>query len=814
MTKPTALLVLFTFLFTSNRAAAGSLDFSKEILPILSNKCFICHGPDTRKDSELRLDSFDGATKLRDGKRAISPESPDKSEILLRIFDSEDPMPPKDAEKQLTEEERNLLSSWVKQGGDYKKHWAYIPPVRMSGKAIDAFIAKDLEKRGYTFAPEADPAILARRAALVLTGLPPEQEQLNTFLSNKSSDAYSRLIEDLMSSPRYGEHQARYWLDAIRYGDTHGLHLDNRRGIFPFRDWVVKALNNNLPLDKFIQWQLAGDLLPNPTMEQLVATGFVRMNPSTAEGGAIPEEFQAKNNFDRVETLGTVLLGTSLTCVRCHTHKYDPIPQVEYYRLMAFFNSTAEGPMDGNAYIYGPVQKVPENPADWDGWTTTQQQRNRLVDTLDSLTIDTLITHAIDFKEGTFDEWTMSRDISIDERPPEKVIGTPVTGFPGKIKDRLPKPGKARWISFSLTVPRSQTMRLSFAGGKQSKVYVNDSLTESNARVQSLHFDKGKHSVRLKITGTSEKKAAFEIRISNPWQTLAKKKNWSQCSADERLRMLADPNGAKIDPNIAKKAANLAHELIRLEGSLTTTLIAKDLSKPRETHLLNRGEYDQPKGEPLKPGILNVMGPFPKGAPSNRLGLAQWLTARDHPVVARTMINRIWQRIYGDGLVRTPEDFGLQGQQPTHPELLDWLAVELIESGWDLKHMLRLMLKSKTFKQDSAHRTEIDDPENRLFARGPSHRLDAEVLRDIALWSSGLLESHVGGEGVKPYQPAGMWKALTHPASNTVEYAPDTGKQVFRRSLYVYWKRTSPHPMMTLFDAPSRETSCVKRSRS
>jgi hypothetical protein len=483
-----------------------------------------------------------------------------------------------------------------------------------------------------TLAPRADRATLARRAALVLTGLPPEPEVFEKYLADKNPGAYGDFVATLLESSYFGEHQARYWLDAIRYGDTHGLHLDNRRGIFPFRDWVVRAFNDNLPLDDFITWQLAGDLLPNSTITQKIATGFVRMNPTTAEGGAIAAEFQAKNNFDRTETLGTVMLGMTLTCARCHTHKYDPITHDEYFSLLAFFNSTAESPLDGNKYDHGPAMKAPANPGEW------------------------------------------------------KLLNA---------------------------------------------------------------FEK-------KIEGATDPQKSFT----------------------------------------------------------TTTLVASELPKPRVTKVLQRGEYHSPFGDPLQPDVPAVMGSFPDDAPRNRLGLAQWLTSSDHPLVARVLINRMWQRVFGYGLVRTPEDFGLQGEQPTHPELLDWLAVELQEKNWDLKHVLQLMVMSRTFQQSSKRRADHDDPENRLFARGPGFRLDAEVIRDIALWSSGLLDGTMGGEGVKPYQPVGLWKALMHPGSNTKNYVQDKGALLYRRSLYVYWKRTSPHPMMSLFDAPNRESSCVKRSRT
>ena len=682
------LIIASKFLVISQVHSAQDepVDFAREILPILSNKCFACHGPDSKKPSQLRLDSFAAATADRDGVRAINTDKVQESEILFRIHDKEDPMPPEDAEKQLTEGERKLLSQWIKGGGQYAEHWAFVLPKKEKGKeGIDDFVSASLKKEDINFAPEAERSVLARRVALVLTGLPPEPSQLSKFLADDSPEAYGHLVDSLISNPRYGEHQARYWLDAVRYGDTHGLHLDNKRGIYPYRDWVVKAFNDNLPFDQFITWQLAGDLLPSPTLEQRVATGFVRMNPTTAEGGAIPKEFQAKNNFDRTETLGTVLLGSTMTCARCHTHKYDPIEQVEYYKLFAFFNSTSEGSMDGNRYEYAPVLRAPASGQDWEAWGVLESERVAI-------------------------------------------------------------------------------------------------LEEASKLLESV---KG-----------------------------LDKKAWGGSDDSARFAMIIDPNGSWKGQGLQSRAIDLNKKTGEIQKRFTTTLVTEDLKKPRETKILQRGEYNLPTGDPLEPGVPAVMGSLPKEAPKNRLGLAQWLVSSDQPLVSRVLINRIWQRIFGHGLVRTPEDFGLQGEQPTHPALLDWLAVEFQESGWDLQHMLRLMVNSRTFKQDSKWRKEVQDPDNRFFARGQTYRLDAEVIRDIGLWASNLLDPTMGGEGVKPYQPVGMWSALMHPASNTKKYVRDKGQRLYRRSIYVYWKRTSPHPMMTLFDAPVRESSCVMRSRS
>jgi len=690
-------LVGFMLLIMNPLLKAEDVDFARHVLPILSNKCFVCHGPDSNDVDMLRLDTEALATADRGGYRAIDQQKPRKSVALHRITSAEQPMPPADAEKQLTSAEREILTSWIKQGGRYARHWAFVAPVKNRPQSrrnaprseiIDGFVEDQLDDAGVSFNEAASKSTLARRVSLVLTGLPPELELLDTYLNDSSAQAYSNLVESLLASSRYGEHQARYWLDAVRYGDTHGLHLDNRRGIYPYRDWVIRALNENLPFDQFITWQLAGDLLPQPTLEQRVATGFVRMNPSTAEGGAIPAEFQAKNNFDRTETLGTVLLGMTLTCSRCHTHKYDPITQTEYYQLLAFFNSTAESAMDGNSYTYNPVIKAPQDQEGWQHWREVEAEKIRLIQ-----------------------------------------VGNGLIG---------------------------------------------DQVELSEQQVQQ----------------------------------------WEAADTEGRLAQLADVNGPfAIEDAHAETVALLAREQEAVKG-YTTTLVAKELDNPRETKVLHRGEYNQPQGDSLVPGVLSVMGKFPEGAPRNRLGLAMWLTSDDHPMMSRVIVNRLWSRVFGVPLVRTPEDFGVQGEHPTHPELLDWLAVDFRENDWDIKDMLRLMVHSRTFKQSSAWRQTVDDPENRLFARGPSYRLDAEVLRDIGLWASGLLSPHMGGEGVKPYQPDGMWKALAHPGSNTKQYVRDQGELLYRRSLYVYWKRTSPHPMMTLFDAPDRESSCVQRQRT
>ncbi|MDD7983874.1 PSD1 and planctomycete cytochrome C domain-containing protein [Lentisphaera marina] len=786
-------ITIFIISCVALSAHAKKPDFAKEVLPILSDKCFACHGPDAKK-KDIRLDSFEHATKDLDGYKAIDPDNLEESEVIYRMFDEDDPMPPKDAEKQLTKEEREILTQWIKGGAKYAKHWAYVPPIKdREHKNIDEFIKAEFPK-GKTFAPEADKRTLARRASLTLRGLPPSIDELNTFLNDQGPRAYESYLDRLLASSSYGEHQARYWLDAIRYGDTHGLHLDNRRAIYPYRDWVIMALNENLSMKDFITWQLAGDLLPNPSLEQQVATGFIRMNPTTGEGGAIPEEFQAKNNFDRVENLGTVLLGTSMQCVRCHTHKYDPIYHDEYFKLMAFFNNTAESPVDGNRYDYAPVVKAPSNIHDWKAWNKLRAQgktsRKPVFTAIETQNSKTATPKA---KYQTYTFEMSQLDKQVDGLKLEILNDKQLKNDNPKTKQFYIKKIKATFL---------------FNDGKEKELEFDSiSGTSSHNRfnVDNILKKKSNPGWRIDLTKSFNHNATL---------TLAERLN---TQAGDKL---------KIELHIATHAIDLKRfkfstgmHLVpqtpfeKIEHRFATTMVAKE-GKVRPTYLLDRGEYNMPKGEALEADVPAIFGKMPDSAPKNRLGLAQWLTSPEHPTVARVLVNRIWQRVFAYGLVRSPEDFGLQGDHPTHPELLDFLALEFHKDNWDLKKTLKKMLMSKTFRQSSAFRKDINDPENKLFARGPSYRMDAEIIRDIGLWSSQLLDKQMGGEGVKPYQPAGMWLAMAHPSSNTKIYERDKGKKLYRKSLYVYWKRTSPHPMMSLFDAPDREVSCVKRNRS
>ena len=802
----------------TNAAMSSEIDFANEVLPILSDKCFVCHGPDTFEETSLKLDSFDGATADLGGYRAIDPENLDNSEMLHRVFSEDDPMPPEDAQKQLTAREKEVLEAWVLSGGAYSTHWAFVRPTNTGPtlpkhQAIDHFVGEKLAQAGASLATEADRTTLARRVSLVLTGLPPSVELLNRYLEDDRPDAYARLVDELLESPRFGEHQARYWLDAVRYGDTHGLHLDNRRGIYPYRDWVVRAFNQNLPLDDFIRWQLAGDLLPQPSMDQTVATGFVRMNPSTAEGGAIAQEFQAKNNFDRTETLGTVLLGMTLTCSRCHTHKYDPITQTEYYQLFAFFNSTAEHSMDGNAYEYGPVARAPKDQASWDQWQQLRNLRQTLLSEIreNASQATNLKAYALKASQFRLGKFLVSPSLPKGTDRPPLSEWTEVEALTPESKIELTLDDSVRHVRFQVKNDVDQTLRLTHPGSSIVDGRV-EGLDEVEVVDSQLRLPAGTHEVELTFKGV-QKDQTLTLRLDTPWKEVSSKP-FGQLPEDLCFTLAADLMGPLADKQLVSKVSQYLQDEKVAESRFTTTLVAKELPNPRDTFVLRRGEYNLPVGEPLVPDVPAIMGALPENAPRNRLGLANWLTSPENPLVSRVVANQLWQRVFGLGIVRTPEDFGVQGERPTHPRLLDWLAIQLRDHGWDQKEMLRTMVLSRTFRQSSARRPDLKDPENRLFARGPRYRLDAEVLRDIGLWSSGLLDPTQGGEGVKPYQPDGMWLAMAHPGSNTKKYQKDQGDRLYRRSLYVYWKRTSPHPMMTLFDAPDRESSCVQRSRT
>jgi hypothetical protein len=896
-----------------------AIDFNKQIRPILSENCFACHGPDeAKRKAKLRLDIKEGAFgKLRDGGFAIVPGKPDDSVLVDRITSEAETevMPPPVSKKKLKPEQIALLKKWVAQGAPWSTHWAFVAPKKTDlpkvrtpaweRNPIDAFILARLEPQGLLPSPEAEKTTLIRRVTLDLIGLPPTPEEVDAFLADKSADAYEKVVDRLLQSPRYGEHMARFWLDAARYGDTHGLHLDNYREIWPYREWVIKAFNANLPYDQFVIEQLAGDLLPNATLEQQIATGYNRCHVSTSEGGSIDEEVYVRNVLDQVDTNGTVFLGLTVGCARCHDHKYDPIKTKEFYQLFAFFNNIDGGALDGNLARWAPFVKV-----------TTPEQKEALAkleervaavqksvaeevakvpydDSLDAKESeqaeraeyvwidDELPKGAKSSSDGTTDgKWnfvskpdhpvfsgnksvlrsaqgrsqhyfenaqpglrvgegdTLFTYVYLDPaKPPKEIMLQWNTGnwlhraywgenlidwgadnTPERMRfGDLPETGK--WVRLEVEAKK--------VGLKPGMTITGWAFTQHDGTV---YWDKA--GIMTKIPQADQpfdtltawvraQKALGGAGLPKEIQDIVKlerdKRNEQQ---KKQLRAYFLEYGysktrTALEP-LNKQLAAVQKERDELDRQIPATLVFKERSEVRPAYILKRGEYDQ-KGEKVERDLPGFLPPLPKDAPHNRLGFAQWLVAPEHPLTARVEVNRLWQQCFGTGLVKTAEDFGAQGEPPSHPELLDWLAVQLREDGWDVKKMMKRIVTSATYRQSSRVTKDrlAKDPANRLLSRGPRYRLDAEMLRDQALAVSGLLVEKIGGPSVKPPQPAGLWEAVGYSGSNTVKFVADTGhEKVHRRSLYTFWKRTAAPPQMTLADAPSREACVVRRERT
>ncbi len=892
--------------------AESDLSFSADIRPLISKYCVSCHGPDkANRKADLRLDVKEGALADLGGYAAIVPGKPEESEFYLRMVtqDEDDLMPPPDAKNPMSPEDIEILKQWIADGAPYEAHWAFSAPVRKSipevadprwsRNPIDAFLFDKMTDSGLTPQDEAPKETLLRRAFLTLTGLPPSPSDMTRFMNDDSEDAYEKQVDLLLNSKKYGEHRARYWLDAARYGDTHGLHLDNERAIWPYRDWVIKALNENKPFDEFTIEQLAGDLLPNPSLDQLVATGFNRCNVTTSEGGAIPEEFAVRYGVDRINTLTTVWMGVTVGCAQCHDHKFDPFTQKEFYQLFAYYNNLDENAMDGNAFIYPPTVQLTkesdkEKLADFDrkieridkairlnlasidyedpgvGYST--RERKDYVWIEDEIPAGAKASDSDggwQFVSGagypTYEgikshrrNATGSEQHFFTEADEELVIGEGDTLFtyvyldpiktPKSImlqfhaKDwehrafwgedliphgkgegaghqwmgDLPEPGQ--WIRLEVPVDLvglSPGDRLDGWAFSQfdGTVYWDHSGIHTNIPQGDEGFDS--FAAWLDFIGQVDGKGLPEGLAS-----IAKKNAEKRSGAE--IQILRDyflehvcSQTSFLFSALQDQKENLRNAKNKYLKSIPVTLVSKELKEPRETFVLVRGEYDK-HGDRVNPAVPEVFPPLPEDAPNNRLGLAKWLVDPAHPLTARVMVNRFWHQHFGTGLVTTAEDFGTQGDLPSHPELLDWLAVEFIESGWDMKHIHRLIVTSAAFKQSSAITPKAlkVDPGNRLLSRAPRYRLDAEVLRDSALFISGLLVEKMGGKGVKPYQPPGLWKAVAYPTSTTANFKRDDGDALYRRSIYTFIKRTSPPPSMSTFDAPNRESCTVRRERT
>ena len=699
MARP-ALLIALALVWTS--VTDAKVSFNREIRPILSEQCFSCHGFDAKhRKADLRLDTREGALADNDGVRAIIPGDPAKSELWKRLLskDPEEVMPPPDAHKpRLTEKQIATLRRWIEEGAPYEPHWAFTAPQRPELKAqgpaaIDTLIDQRLKEAGLKASAEASPEKLLRRLSLDLTGLPPTPTELDTFLLARAKDpqaAYAAAIDRLLASPAYGERWGRWWLDQARYADSNGYSIDAPRSIWKYRDWVVKSLNDDLPFDRFTVEQLAGDLLPDASEAQRIATGFHRNTPLNQEGGIDVEQFRVDSVFDRVATTGTVWLGLTVGCAQCHDHKFDPIAQKEYYRMFAFFNNQDE-----------PTMKVSDPSRD-----------------------EAKLAAAASESEKALATWLDQR--ATESKKWEAALTKATTA-------KLPGPTKA-----------------------------------------ALRKPAGKRSVM-----------------------------------ERALLFAAGPGAADKEFKVLHKKAKDGADL---RDGAPTTLVLKELAKPRQTHLLTAGDFTRP-AEEVTPGVLSVLHAFqPDQGPVDRLDLARWIVAKDNPLTARVIANRIWQAYFGRGIVETENDFGSQGTPPSHPELLDWLAVDFVEHGWSLKSLHRTIVLTRAYRRDSANRADLNekDPDNRLLARQTRLRLDAELVRDSALVASGLLTQKVGGPPVYPPIPDGVMSlGQVKRAWNTSK-----GEDRTRRGLYTFTYRVTPPPAFAVFDAPDGLSTCTRRNRS
>jgi hypothetical protein len=890
---------------------SGKVDFNRDIRPILSDNCFACHGPDKKqRKADLRLDIHDAT--LDD---VLSPGKPGESQLLARLLSTDDSerMPPPKFKKTLTPQQIALIRRWIEEGATYRVHWSYVAPRRpalptvkntaWARTAVDRFLLARMEAAGLAPSPEADRITLLRRVTLDLTGLPPTLAEIDAFLADRSADAYEKVVARLLRSPRYGEHMARYWLDVARFGDTHGMHLDNYREMWPYRDWVIKAFNANKPYDRFITEQLAGDLLPGNIRDNLVATGFNRAHVTTSEGGSITEEIHIRNVIDRVETTGTVFLGLTIGCSRCHDHKYDPLTMKDFYSLSAFFNSLEGSPLDGNAARHPPVlpvptpaqaaalagvdkrlaearaalaakattiayddrldEKAPEQPtrADFvwiddslpagakpqtDGrdaaWTFVASPEpvfsgSKAIKHSGNGTVQQYFTGASPgLKVGAGD--TLFAHVYLDPKSPPKAImlqwhtdtwrhraywGENLINFG---RDKSPErrhqgalPAAGKWVK--LEVPAARV------GLTPGMTITGWAFTQFNGTV---YWDRAGIRTEMPQAGGTHDTLSAWVRAQRalggaglppPIQPLVKIDRAKRTPAQQKqLRDYFVENAwTKAQVALAplkQKVTALQAERTKIDSQVPVTYVFKETAKPIQAYILKRGEYDQ-RGAPVGRATPGFLPPLPAGAALNRLSLARWMLSPEHPLTGRVAVNRYWQILFGTGLVRTAEDFGVQGEPPSHPELLDWLTVEFRECGWDVNKLMKLLVTSAAYRQSSRVTKEQlqRDPSNRLLSRGPRFRLDAEMLRDQALAVSGLLVEKLGGPSVKPPQPPGLWKAVAFVGSNTMNFVPDHGRdKVHRRSLYTFWKRTSPPPQMSTFDAPSREACTVRRERT
>ncbi len=881
-------VLLFVSAAGGSGFAADPVTFSKDILPLLSDKCFHCHGPDaSSRKARLRLDVEAEALKPRaDGSLVVAPGDTARSLLITRISSSDpnEVMPPPDFVKQLTPEEKAALSAWVEQGAEWQRHWSHQPVRRPSlpkdfaqRHPVDAFIEAALAKTGLKPNARADEATLRRRAALDLTGLPPPE--------SSSSLAWPEFINQLLLTPHYGERMAWDWLELARYADTHGYQKDNLRSMWRWRDWVVEAFNRNLPFDQFTLLQLAGDLLPDAGPDQILPTGFNRNHRLNAEAGAIDEEFRVEYVIDRVETVATAWMGLTAGCARCHDHKYDPLSQREFYSLATFFNNLDERGSDGVDLVAAPSLTLPvagmENAVAQAKATlaVADAALEKATKSVDLAAWRTVQKHRLD----TSALWRVLEPLQVRGQDKGSTFspqpdGSVLFGGSNPLND-VQEARLTTQNGFTLSQLRLEALPdASLTAGSLARSFDGAFLLsglelEVNGKLQPLHAARVTHATSngplshaidddpltgwrvpaglkepaqalLQLAEPVDVKAGSELLIRLRYESReeqhiigrfrlsARQAETSTLDADEMPQSLAEAVISNDSAALRSAYRETAPELASLRAARTraharysqaqaaaTTqvmIMRERAGQPRPTHVLKRGLYDQP-GERVSPDVPAFVGlPLPGNAPRNRLALARWLLDPSHPLTARVVVNRLWQMLFGAGLVRTPEDFGYQGEQPTHPELLDWLAAELIASGWDIQAMLRRLMTSDAYARSAWATPELlaRDPDNQLLARAARFRLPAPALRDQALAVSGLLAVKIGGPPVRPYQPPGLWEAVAGVNSNTVTYVQDHGKHLHRRSLYTLWKRSVPPPNMMLFDAAAREVCSVARTRT
>ncbi|XZE56487.1 PSD1 and planctomycete cytochrome C domain-containing protein [Planctomycetaceae bacterium SH139] len=892
---------LIVFVLLTAPLLGAEVEFNRDVRPILSNHCFTCHGPDSAtREAGLRLDLREAAIGESDsGARAIVPGDIDASELLRRVT-ANDPdvrMPPAEGPTALNEQQIATLRAWIEQGAGYQSHWAFVPvanpevPVASgSGWAknpIDHFVEAAGARVGLAPQPEASLETLIRRVAFDLTGLPPTIAEIESFLADQSKDAYENMVDHYLASPAYGEHLARHWLDLARYADSNGYQYDTEREQWVWRDWVIAAYNENMPFDQFTREQLAGDLLPQATPQQRLATGFNRNHGITIEGGIIDEEYRTEYVMDRLNTTASVWLGLTVGCARCHDHKYDPISQREFYQLYAFFNQVPERGMSGftpNERIASPLgheqlEKLnlelkmvrSELEKTVDIQPALERWSNGLATTSGS-GWDVIIPETMTSSGGSKMEKLEDQSILIGGANPRHDIyeiaattnhaGMTAVRLEALLHNSLPGGGPGRHSNSNFVLTEFELTAVSQADHTKTQAvrFVKAIADYQQKNYEVARAIDGEANSGWAVDGPTRKEPATAIFVaeqpfgfeggtvlrfrlrheagfathgigrprlsvtSDPEQDLSFK------GVPRLIRQIAMTPKAGRSVNEAEQLSAyflkhhdpreaLKQRLVAIEEQLETlfpaTMIMQDQPQIRTTHLLHRGQYDAP-GEEVSGDVPAVLPPMPAGAGANRLGFARWLTAPEHPLTARVAVNRHWQRLFGVGLVKTSEDFGVQGELPSHPQLLDWLASEFVNSGWNVKYLQRLMLTSATYRQSSAAGSQAyaEDPENRRLMRGPRMRLDAEEIRDAALSASGLLVDRLGGKSVYPYQPAGIWLELNNRPGYSKEYPQGSGDDLYRRSLYTFWKRTVPSPMLKILDAPEREFCTVRRSRT